>query len=123
MLPRGAGQSTPEEAAEALEKLKQMLNDEDRLYELAEAEHYRWNAFQRSEGYRGATLEQAETYAAQTKGSHIYRRAKLHAAICDWEALPQIAERFDKKMIEYDMAMIRRIPDIIGGADFIVKRI
>ena len=107
----------PHGAAEALLYLRSLLNDRERLLRLAKMEHYRWNAFQRSEGYRSATIEQTEIYKARTNGSHIHRRAKLHVCICDWDDLPRIAGIYDKNMIDYDIEMIRNIPAIIGAEE------
>lgn len=103
------------ESEEALKELKSLLSDTAVLQRLAEMEHYRWNAFQRGEGFRAATVNEAETYKVNTNGSHINRLAKLHACICSWEDLTTVAERFDKKMINYDIELIKNIPAIIGA--------
>jgi len=118
MIPAGESMSSKDlmESERALEALRKCLDDPARVRGLAAGEHRRWNAFQRSEGYRGASAEQAKTYGKScTNGSHIHRRAKLHACVCSWEALPEVAEIFDQNILHYDEELIRHIPAIIGA--------
>jgi hypothetical protein len=115
-----------------LEKFKQLLNDEKTLTRLAEIEHYSWNAYQSSEGYRRSTVAQTEIYKVHTNGSHKHLRAKLHTCICPWEDLPELVEKYDKHMIDYDVDLIRSIPVItgaennpdlnLGGVNFKIKK-
>ena len=117
MRPLKDGETATAEERAALVKLRQRLGDSALLNRMAELEHGRWSAFQRSEGYRGASAEQAKIYRKHTNESHIHRRAKLHACICPWEDLPDIAAQYDPNMINYDVEMIRRIPEIIGAQE------
>ena len=104
-----------EQNPEALKSLQALLADEAGLLEQAQKEHLRWNAFMRSEGYRGVSLEEARIFAAeQTGGSHTHTRAWLHACICDWDALIAVAEEFDQKIPQYDSELIAAIPEILS---------
>lgn len=109
-----AGIAKTKDSVSSLEELRICLNNRALLDQLTEVEHCRWSAFQRSEGYRKATIEEADIYKAYT-GSHINRRVKLHAGICPWTELHSVAEKYDQKMIWYDLELIRNIPAIVGA--------
>jgi hypothetical protein len=118
---------------EVLAELREKLNDEAILSRFMKLEHTRWNVFQRSQGYRGVSIAQAQAYKAYTNGSHIHRRAKLHACICDWDELPKVMDTFDPNMLKYDRTLVVNIPAIIGaekddainisGVRYMVKRL
>lgn len=107
-------ENAPEGKTACGETLIERLADEESVYNLSKLDHLRWNAFQRSEGYRGAAIEQAMKYKAFTNNSHKHQRSKLHACICDWEELDKVAEIFDPNFKKYDENFIRLIPQIIG---------
>ncbi|MDO4563821.1 MAG: hypothetical protein Q4C12_08335 [Clostridia bacterium] len=103
------------DASRPSEPLKE-LEDKNTLEALSRLEHSRWMAFQRSEGYCGATIEETQKYIEQTK-SHKYVRAKLHVCICDWDKLDEAAALFDPDFKKYDENLIKSIPDVLGITD------
>ncbi len=102
---------------------KDILPDKTCLDRLAKNEHKRWNAFYRSEGYRGATIEEVKEYAPII-GNHKDKCSKLHPCITEWDKLVELKEKYnslmpnDKKDFqEYDYKIVKAIPDIIRFAN------
>ena len=76
---------------EVLEKLK----DKKVLDSLAEAEHNRWMAYSRCEGYQVATLSDIKKYKDKTK-SHINHLAKLHPCLIPFDELDKLSDDVNK---------------------------
>lgn len=89
---------------------------EEALKRLTVAEHDRWMAFLESEGWVGATLEQADAYkrSGVSKGRHNCPLLRMHPYIC---AFDELKERSDGLGLPdstvYDRELIARIPDIL----------
>ena len=114
-----ASSATVEELAtskELLAELKAKLDDESVMDSLMQMEHARWNAYMRSEGYRGVSIQQAQVYK-ETTGSHRHLRAKLHACLCSWDELDAVCRMFDPKLKVYDGVFIRNAPAVLGIVD------
>lgn len=106
-----------QEAAPAiLSELRSKLEDSATMDFLTRVEHDRWNAYMRSEGYEGASVDQAKLYK-NTTGSHRHLRAKLHACICSWDELNEVCSAFDPKFKEYDAVFIQKAPAVLGLED------
>lgn len=96
-------------------ELSEKLKNKEILSSLTKLEHDRWNAFQRSEGWKQSSVEQTRNYK-KIVGKHKYNRAKLHPCICSWEEL-DVVEEFDKNFKLYDEQLIQKIPEILGLVD------
>lgn len=97
--------------------LDEHLNDAY-MKQLASAEHDRWMAFLRSEGWTTASLDQVNGYknAELSKGRHNCPLLKMHPYICPNDDLPAISEKLE--LIDatiYDVELIKRIPEILGN--------
>ncbi len=94
--------------------------------ELAIAEHKRWNAFMRSEGWRSASPEICDKWYKALNG-HRNFAAKLHACIVPYERLPEldrwVFERYEKTVnfAELDRVMVRAVAEILTEAQKIYK--
>lgn len=89
---------------------------EQNIGKLARAEHDRWMAFLRSEGWTTAAMEQVNAYKKSdlSKGRHNCPLLKMHPYICPNEDLPSISEQLElMDATIYDIELIRRIPDIL----------
>ncbi len=90
--------------------------------ELAIAEHRRWNAFMRSEGWRAASPEICDKWY-KSLGGHRNFAAKLHACIVPFEMLAEldrwVLDSYNKKVdfAELDRVMVRALPEILSEAD------
>ena len=93
--------------------IKAILTEKTMMDKLSRVEHECWNAFMRSEGYRGASVDEARIYQAYTN-NHKNIRAKLHACICDWDELDRVSAEFDPLFKKYDRDFIEKIPEILG---------
>lgn len=116
---KDASSATAEEleaSKDLLAELEAKLDDAAVMDSLMETEHARWNAYMRSEGYCGASVQQAQVYK-ETAGSHRHLRAKLHACLCSWEELDGVCEIFDPKFKVYDGVFIHNAPAILGIVD------
>lgn len=100
-------------AQKCIEELHGMLNDEQKMEYLGRMEHDRWLAFQISQGWRSASINQAQVYSKKT-GNHKHARAKLHPCICSWEELDKIISVFDPNLKEYDKQFILKMLQILG---------
>ena len=88
----------------------------DYLEDLTFVEHDRWMAFQRSEGWRTATVEESLAYQASgiSKGRHNCPMLQMHPYICPFDDLPAVSEALGKEDARiYDRELIRLIPDIL----------
>lgn len=85
-----------EEAAASFEK-----QVDQHLMMLAENEQARWNAFMRSEGWRGADHTFMKGYANLLK-DHRDKLAKIHPAITDWEGLEELSKVYNQTRQEVD---------------------
>lgn len=109
------------EKADAFEKLLSQDGGE-MLEALAQSEHLRWNAFLRSEGYRGASVETMKQYAVKVKNQK-ESIARLHPCITDWDNLDRVSAEYNalmhtnKDFKEYDREIVRAIPQIIRAVN------
>jgi hypothetical protein len=88
----------------------------DYLESLTFVEHDRWMAFQRSEGWRTATVKESLAYQASgvSKGRHNCPMLQMHPYICPFGDLPAVSEALGKEDATiYDRELIRLIPDIL----------
>jgi hypothetical protein len=87
----------------------------DELSELLSlAEHNRWMAFMRTEGWESATVEEAEKYKMLSGGSHKCVLLKLHTDICPFDELKQRSHALGRQdSTEIDKKLIACIPDIL----------
>lgn len=99
------------------DELIKRLKDPQTLLKLTQLEHLRWNAFVRSEGYVGASAQDACIYKQYTNNSHKHLRAKMHACICTWDELDEISRVFGSDFKESDKNFISKIPYILGILD------
>lgn len=85
----------------------------DIKHRLVQLEHRRWNAFQRSEGWRSVTSEQVRKYMLTgLNDGHRHFIAKLHPCICEFEKLVALCEEFDPKFIQYDEDYIENMQSL-----------
>ena len=118
--------SRPEGVSDA-DWIRKTLNDEKELARLGDAEHDRWNAYQRVNGWRRASLEQAEEIARRTNGRKVKDdRLLLHPAIVPVPELPFVEERVDEirrkynpeagpcRYVQVDRDIIRKLPEILS---------
>ncbi len=111
---------------EMLDEVQAAITDETSggriLEELAVAEHRRWNAFMRSEGWRYAAPEICDKWYVALKG-HRNFAAKLHACLVPFEKLALldkwVFDSYGTKVdfAELDRVMVRAIPDILTEAN------
>lgn len=92
------------------------LNDEKQIKVLGELEHLRWMTFERTEGWKKASIEEAVLFSKFTK-SHKYSMAKLHACLCSWDELKQLQNIFGIDFQELDIRFLKNIPQIFGLVD------
>lgn len=100
---------SPQLVSELSEKLK----DETILDNLSRIEHDRWNAHERSDGWRTVTIEKSKEYASKI-GSHKNVCAKLHPCLCTWDELDALGEAYGKDFKFYDTKIVKAIPEILG---------
>ena len=105
--------------------IKETLANEAKLKMLGDAEHERWNAYQRVIGWQRATLEQAEEIARRTHGAQVKDdRLLLHPAIVPVEELPFVEEQVDdiyrrnnrakrSRYVQVDRDIVKELPNII----------
>lgn len=109
------------------EWIRRVLNDENQLKMLGDAEHERWNAYQRVSGWRRASLEQADVIASRTGGKKVKDdNLLLHPAIVPVEELPYVEERVDEirrkynpnaspcRYVQVDRDIIKKLPEILS---------
>ena len=80
---------------------------------LGELEHLRWAAFERTEGWQKASIDDAIVYSKIT-GNHKYSMAKTHACLCSWNELKDLQKAFGIDFQELDIRFLRKIPQIFG---------
>ncbi|MBR4455599.1 MAG: hypothetical protein IKS32_05180 [Solobacterium sp.] len=108
------------------EWISEKLADEAYVMRLAEAEHDRWNAWQRVIGWRTATLKQAERIAEKSGGKQVKNdELMLHPAIVPYSELKQTEEAVDRILKKYnpdsrgcgyimsDIMIVRALPQIL----------
>lgn len=89
---------------------------EKRLNKLMIAEHERWMAFLRTEGWITASIEEVKAYQAAglSKNRHNCPILQMHPYICDFGELSQRAEVLNKEnSMIYDKKLVTKIPDIL----------
>ena len=90
--------------------------DEEKLEKMSRSEHDRWMAFLESEGWVGATVDQAVAYKASglSKGRHNCPLVKMHPYICSYEELKGRSDALGlPDSTVYDRELIARIPEIL----------
>ncbi len=108
------------------EWVRTVINDPKQLEILGAAEHNRWNAYQRINGWRRATLSQVETIAKHTNGKKVKDDALLlHPAIVPYRELEEVEHAVDRIRRKYnpevssvdyinaDQVIIRCLPKIL----------
>lgn len=115
---------------ENLLQFEKILQDPQIRSRLIRTEHDRWNAFVRSEGYRGVDMETVKKYAPYTR-SHKDDVGKLHPCILSWEELDVFQAQYDQlqqelslkksNFKEYDEKIVVEIPKIIRKANQLCK--
>lgn len=118
----------PEE--EELARFEDAIASESVKQALMESEHERWNAFMRSEGYRGADFDTVKQYARITR-SHKDEKARLHPCITSWDELDLLQEKYDclqeelhlkeSNFKKYDKKLVTQIPAICRKAKELYK--
>ncbi len=94
--------SKPENMSEA-EWIQTVLDDKDLMRRLAEAEHDRWNAYQRANGWQKASIEQAEVFAAASRGKAVKSdQLLLHPAIVPYSELAETERKMDEIRHRFD---------------------
>lgn len=95
------------------------LNDylsAEMLEKLTVAEHDRWMAFLRTEGWITATVPQVKTYQKNglSRGRHNCPLLKMHPYICAFDDLKEVSDALNlPDATEYDRQLITRIPEIL----------
>ena len=92
------------------------FTDEEKLEQMSRSEHDRWMAFLESEGWVGATVEQAAAYQASglSKGRHNCPLVKMHPYICPYDELKARSDALGlPDSTVYDRELITRIPEIL----------
>ena len=102
-----ASEQEKEESGSLLQELQRTINE--KILPLSQAEHKRWNAFMRGEGWCSASFEQA-----RQAHTHKIQQAKLHGCLCSWDELDPFIKAFDAKFKEYDACLVRDIPILLG---------
>ena len=108
------------------EWIDSVINDPEKLSILGIAEHNRWNAYQRINGWRKATLSQVEAIAKRTNGKKVKDDALLlHPAIVPFYQLEEVEHAVDRIRRKYnpeaasvdyinsDKVIIRCLPKIL----------
>lgn len=109
-------------AKDELQKYKQNIIKEDMLKKMAENEHIRWNYFMATEGYQSGTIEDVKKYFSQTKSHKDESLSKTHPCIAPIDRLKNFEKEYNKwakknkDFIEYDVKIVKRLPDIINLA-------
>ncbi len=105
--------------------------NKDTLNKLTIAEHDRWMAFLRTEGWESASIEDVQNYkkTGLSKGKHNCSLLKMHPYICDFDKLDIISNELGlPDATKFDRDLITMIPSIlknktINNCDFkIIKR-
>ncbi len=89
---------------------------QEALERLTVSEHDRWMAFLESEGWTGATVEQAKAYqnSGVSRGRHNCPLLKMHPYICLFDELKERSAALGlEDSTVYDIELINRIPDIL----------
>ncbi|MBQ8995690.1 MAG: hypothetical protein IJ091_07730 [Oscillospiraceae bacterium] len=109
------------------EFVREWLEDPGKLKVLGDAEHMRWNAFQKYQGWRKADRDQTKTIAKSTSGRRIRSdEFLLHPALVPLEELPDVEKTTDEiklnvdpngnatGFIESDRLILRNLPVILN---------
>ena len=110
------------------EFIRGWLDDPQKLSILGDAEHMRWNAYQRVQGWRTADAAQTGTIAVSTSGRRIRSdEFMLHPALVPLEDLPEVEKTTDDikhgvdpgssgtGFVESDRVILKNLPLILGG--------
>lgn len=110
------------------EFIRSWLDDPQKLSILGDAEHMRWNAYQRVQGWRTADAAQTGAIAVSTSGKRIRSdEFMLHPALVSLEDLPEVEKTTDDikhgvdpgssgtGFVESDRVILRNLPLILGG--------
>lgn len=92
---------------------------DEKLNELTIAEHDRWMAFLRTEGWVTANIQDVENYKKTdlSKGRHNCPLLKMHPYLCDFEELEKISNALDlPDATRYDRELIEKIPSILNNS-------
>ncbi|MBR2675298.1 MAG: hypothetical protein IKE28_00110 [Solobacterium sp.] len=108
------------------EWIDSVINDPEKLAVLGTAEHNRWNAYQRINGWRKATLAQVDVIAKRTGGRKVKDDVLLlHPAIVTYSQLEEVEREVDRIRRKYnpeassvdyinsDRVIIRCLPKIL----------
>ena len=86
------------------EFVKKWLENEKNLTVLAESEHYRWNAYQRLQGWRCADIKQAKTIAENSEGRRVKDNSLLlHPALVEYKDLKSTEKKVDRILMKYNL--------------------
>ncbi len=91
-------------------------NHPDEIRKLAIAEHDRWVAFHRTEGWRSISLEDAQTegYGRLSNGSKKSVMLQMHPDICPFEEISARSKALHRDdTTEFDEQLIRSLPEIL----------
>ncbi len=107
--------------------VRDWLSDPENLELLGNAEHLRWNAYQRFQGWRPASAAQTESIARSSGGSRIKSdEFLLHPALVSVEDLPVVSEVTDRirqsvapgseriRFSQSDRDILAKMPEILG---------
>ncbi len=92
-----------------------------RLEALARAEHRRWNAYIRTEGYQTPSPAELERYYPVV-GRHNNLMSGRHPALVPWEQLDEVSQRLGRlrgkpvDLKQSDIDIVRAVPDILQQA-------
>jgi hypothetical protein len=111
------------------EYVRNYLSDKKNIDSLAVSEHQRWNTYQRLQGWRKASLEQAATICRQTNGKKVKDDdLLLHPAVVEYDELLKVEKRIDKiyaknnvdkkcNYVEADKKIVRSVWKIVNGSN------
>ena len=85
------------------EFVRNWLNDKDNLKIIGDAEHIRWNAYQRITGWRRASEAQMDEMARLSNGKRVKNNEMLlHTAMVEVEELPETEKKADETLQKYN---------------------
>lgn len=82
------------------DEIKEILNDDKIMSEIAQCEHRRWVAFLRAEGYETANGKALKTYFDKTKSIKNHEM-KLHPTLVKWSELEKTEKMIEKETNTY----------------------
>lgn len=127
--------SKEDNGCDDFEMLKECINNCE-LNDISEAEHRRWMAYMRTEGYTHATAEQAVGFKmspysdiiSNKNGQSIFM--SMHMDICDMDKITPLTKMFNDIMKKYnpeetkkdttdtDKFIIKKIPEILSNEEW-----